>query len=305
MCSGSLTAGGPKFRLGLLLFLFGRPDRIAYLRQLARDALHLGDDTVERIAEPHVLAQRLEATALAQATERFVGVLVEQLRLLADERLDVVVRDDNRELVRRGLEDELARNGRSRLVFEPTDQRLWCLAGHREIGLQRNPARLDLLREAAQQLARARLDERPGRIQLRRVDERVDRIRPKLRLDLLRDLLEEARLDVAAQLGERLELTCRTRELVVDLGELLLLDLLDGERHRLALLALQLERDLLRVAGVHADDARLDLVDDGSTPELDDVVAARLAVRRDEIDDDGVLRPGGAGFHRPDPRQGP
>src|SRR4051812_11726407 len=88
MCSGSLTSGGPKFRLGLLLFLVGRPDRVAHLRQLAWDALHLGDDAVERIPEAHVLAQRLEAAALAQARKRLVGVLVEQLRLFAHERLD-------------------------------------------------------------------------------------------------------------------------------------------------------------------------------------------------------------------------
>src|SRR3954467_10434598 len=86
-----LTAGGPEFRVLLWLFLVGRPDRIACFCELLGDALHLCDDAVERIAQTHVLAQRLEAAALAQTLQRLVGVLVEQLRLFAHERFDVVV----------------------------------------------------------------------------------------------------------------------------------------------------------------------------------------------------------------------
>src|SRR3954466_15451396 len=86
---GSLGTGGPEFRLGLLLFLFGRPDRLTRVRELTGNPLHLGDDAIERISQAHVLAQRLESPALAQPLERLVGVLVEQLRLLAHERLDV------------------------------------------------------------------------------------------------------------------------------------------------------------------------------------------------------------------------
>ena len=41
--------------------------------------------------------------------------------------------------------------------------------------------------------------------------------------------------------------------------------------------------------GVHADDALLDLLDDGAAAELDHVVAPRLAAGTDEIEDDGVL----------------
>src|SRR5579884_2908675 len=111
-----LTAGGPEFRLCLWLFLVGRPDRLARLREVLRDALHLGDDAVECVAQAHVLAQRLEAAALAQPLERLVGVLVEQLRLLAHERHDLVVGDGDTERVGGGLEHELARDGAARLL---------------------------------------------------------------------------------------------------------------------------------------------------------------------------------------------
>ena len=56
--------------------------------------------------------------------------------------------------------------------------------------------------------------------------------------------------------------------------------------------------DVLRLAGAHADDALLDLLDDRAAAELDDVVAPRLAVRRDEVDDDGVVRADRAAFDR-------
>src|SRR3954447_12893288 len=94
-----LTFGGPEFRLGLLRFLVGRPNRVARLGELLRDALHLGDDAIEGVAHAHVLTQGLEPPALTQALQRLVGVLVQQLGLLADERLDLVVADRDAELV--------------------------------------------------------------------------------------------------------------------------------------------------------------------------------------------------------------
>ena len=97
-----------------------------------------------------------------------------------------------------------------------------------EVGVERDAARLDLAREPAQQLARARLDERPGGVDLRGGDERVGDVGPELRLRLLRDLAAQARLDVGAQLVERVELARRARKLVVELRQHLLLDLLDA-----------------------------------------------------------------------------
>ena len=80
------------------------------------------------------------------------------------------------------------------------------LAGHREVRLERDAARLDLARQAAQQLAHARIDERAGCFDVGRGDERIDHLRTELRLDFLVDLRAQARLDVRAQLGERVEL---------------------------------------------------------------------------------------------------
>src|SRR5205823_12993502 len=86
MCSSSLTAGGPEFRLGLLLFLVGRPNLLARVGELSRDSLDLGGDAVERLAQAQVLAQLLEATALAETLQHLVRVIAKHLRLLAHER---------------------------------------------------------------------------------------------------------------------------------------------------------------------------------------------------------------------------
>src|SRR2546423_11854180 len=71
-----LAAGGPEFRVGRLLFLFGSPKSFARLGELARDSLDLRGDAVERIAQPQIVAQRLEAAVLAEALDRRGGVLV-------------------------------------------------------------------------------------------------------------------------------------------------------------------------------------------------------------------------------------
>ena len=97
--------------------------------------------------------------------------------------------------------------------------------------------------------------------------------------------LAQARLDVGAQLGERVELARGARQLVVERRQHLLLDLLHRDRDGLLRAVRELELDLLRLAGAQADDALLDLLDDGAAAELDDVVAPRLALRRDEVDD--------------------
>ena len=63
-------------------------------------------------------------------------------------------------------------------------------------------------------------------------DERVDGVRAEGVLDLGLELLAETALDVGAQLGQRVELARRARELVVELGQHLLLDLLDRDLDR-------------------------------------------------------------------------
>src|SRR5579864_6604140 len=92
MCRGSLAAGGPEFRVGLLLFLFGSPNCVARIGQLAWDPLDLGGDPVERVAQPEVIAEGLEAAGLAQPQQRVVDVVSERLALLAHQGLDLRVR---------------------------------------------------------------------------------------------------------------------------------------------------------------------------------------------------------------------
>jgi hypothetical protein len=80
-----LTAGGPEFRVGRLLFLFGSPKRFARLSELARNPLDLRGDAVERVAQAQVLTERLEASGLAQPFDGRIGVVADDSRLLAHE----------------------------------------------------------------------------------------------------------------------------------------------------------------------------------------------------------------------------
>src|SRR4051794_37437966 len=105
-----LTVRRPEFRVGCLLFLFRRPNLFTRVGELARNALHLGCDAVERVAQANVLAQLLEAARLAQAQKRLVDVVACELCLLAHELLDLGVLDREPELVGSGFEHELARN---------------------------------------------------------------------------------------------------------------------------------------------------------------------------------------------------
>src|SRR3954451_10334256 len=100
-----LTVRRPEFRLGRLLFLVGRPNLLARIGNFARDALHLGGDAVERVAEADVLAELLEAAGFAEPYERFLDIVAGEVCLLAHELLDLRVVDREAELVGRRLED--------------------------------------------------------------------------------------------------------------------------------------------------------------------------------------------------------
>ena len=110
-----------------------------YSRLLNERIIFLGTPIDDNVANL-IVAQCLEPAALAKPLERLVGVLVEQLGLFAHERLDVVVAHLDAELVGRGLEHKLACDRPRRLLLEPRDQRLRRLAGHREIGVERDAA---------------------------------------------------------------------------------------------------------------------------------------------------------------------
>src|SRR5207249_10536699 len=124
-----------------------------------------------------------------------VGVVAERLGLLAEELLDIGVGHLEPELVGDGVEDELARDRALRLLLEARHELLGLLARHREERLELYAPRLDLAGEAAQQLARAGLDERPGGLDRRGRDERVGDRTAETRLDLLLDLLAQPPFD--------------------------------------------------------------------------------------------------------------
>src|SRR5579859_1356306 len=137
---GSSTSGGPEFRFGLRLFLVGCPDRIAGGRELARNALDLRRDPVERLPHAQALAVALPQFGALELLDRIVRVL----EPLAEPRLELLVGHLDAELLGCGLEDELARDGPFRLSAQPLEQVVGRLARHRQIRLEPDTARLDL-----------------------------------------------------------------------------------------------------------------------------------------------------------------
>src|SRR5215213_4888590 len=79
-----LAAGGPQFRLGLLLFLFGCPDSLARLRLLQRNPLDLGRHAVEGLGEAQVLALGLVDAAGARLLDHFLRLLEALVKRLVD-----------------------------------------------------------------------------------------------------------------------------------------------------------------------------------------------------------------------------
>ena len=128
----------------------------------------------------------------------------------------------------------------------------------------------------------------PGTSNGRRVDERVDGRLAKRRLGLVGDRLAQPLLDLGAQLGERVELARRLRQVVVDLGEHGLLDLLERHQDVRGRLVRHREHDGLRLAGGHAGKRVVELVDQPAAPHLGHVVALRPDLLALEVDDDRV-----------------
>ena len=139
--------------------------------------------------------------------ERLVGVLAEQLGLLADERLDLLVADLDAELVRRRLEHELA----ARPSGAPRPRAVRSAApatGRSSRGTSRAARRAT--RPAARDRAAARA------CALRRAGPHASTFEASTSASTRRlrncastsslDLLAQSRLDVGAQLRERLEL---------------------------------------------------------------------------------------------------
>ena len=122
-------------------------------------------------------------------------------------------------LLRERLERELAGDRLRRLRADLAREHLGGLAGRLEVGLRRDPAVRERADEAVQELPGTALDERAGALHVGGTDELVDRRRTVRALDPLLERDAEPALDVAAQLGQRVELARRARKLVVDLRQ--------------------------------------------------------------------------------------
>src|SRR4249919_981787 len=95
-----LAAGCPQLRLGLGLFLFllflGSPELLSRRGEVWRNRRDVGDQPVERGTQPEVLANGLLLPMCPDVLDQTVGVLVGALRLLAQVRVHVLVRDRDR-----------------------------------------------------------------------------------------------------------------------------------------------------------------------------------------------------------------
>src|SRR5919199_2510638 len=217
-----LAGRGPQSCLCLLSFLLRGPELLARGREVGGDPLHLGRDAVERAREAKRLALLIPAARLAELRNRLVGVLVAEPELL----LELLVGDGDAELVGGGLEHELARDRLGRLRAQALDEVVAGGAGDLEVVVERDAAALQREREPLEERPRPRLDERPRGLHLRRGDERAHDLLPERGLALQLEVLAQAGLDLLAQLGQRLELARRAREVVVERRGHLLLFLL-------------------------------------------------------------------------------
>src|SRR6266516_867599 len=289
-----LATGGPQFRLGGRLFLVWRPDGLAGGSLLGRYALDLAGNAVEGTGEAHVLALRV----VCARSMRLLDDLVRLLEAVAEGLVDLLVRNLDPELVGGGLEHELSGHGSGRLVLQAPDEILRRVAGHLDVGLEGATAALEDRVQLAHERPRAGFDQRPGYLDLRRLDEPVERSASESLVDLGFDLLADPLLDIRTELFERVELGGGASEAVVELRQHLLLDLLhdrlDLDRLRFAGC---LELDLLRLAGIHPDELFLELRNQPARAELDDVVAL-AAVVGNEIDDHRVAERRGASLGR-------
>src|SRR6266516_4007678 len=193
-----LATGGPQFRLGGRLFLVWRPDGLAGGSLLGRNALDLAGNAVEGTGEAHVLALRV----VRAGSTRLLDDLVRLLEAVTEGLVDLLVRDFDPELVGGGLEHELSGHGSGRLVLQALDEILGRVAGHLDIGLEGSAAALKDGVQLAHERPRAGFDERPGYLDLRRLDEPVERSAPEGLVDLGFALLPNAMLDVRPELFE-------------------------------------------------------------------------------------------------------
>jgi hypothetical protein len=138
------------------------------------------------------------AAAREDLVDDLVRLVALDLGVLANELAQLVVRYLDAGLVGDGIECELARDAERRLGAQALLELLRSLVRDGEVGLRRDSAPLERADEPSEELGGARLDERAGGLDLGGGDERVRGGGTELGLDLLLDLLADARLDVTS-----------------------------------------------------------------------------------------------------------
>jgi len=106
--------------------------------------------------------------------DHVLDVLPTLLGLLADQRLHILVGDDDPGTLRQRLEGELACNRQRCLSVELCDQRGLGSARRGELRLGRDATACERTHEAVEELAGPGFDERAGGLDLRSGDENVD-----------------------------------------------------------------------------------------------------------------------------------
>src|SRR3990170_8755484 len=105
------AAGGPQLRVPLGFLLVGCPELVSRSRELGCDRLDVRDEAVERGPQAEILPDRLLLPVCPHVLEEAVWVvLAGRLRLLAEVRLHVLVRDLDPGALGERLERELARD---------------------------------------------------------------------------------------------------------------------------------------------------------------------------------------------------
>ena len=92
--------------------------KLAGVRELDRDALHLGRDPVERVAKTEVGSGALRTARFAHLRDQGISVLAELPRPVRGSCVHVLVGRLQAELVRHGLEHDLTLEGLARLGLD-------------------------------------------------------------------------------------------------------------------------------------------------------------------------------------------
>ena len=135
--------------------LFGCPELVSRCCELGRDRLHVGDEAVEGGAQAEILADRLLLPVRPDVLDEAVGIVLSgRLGLLAEIRLDLVVRDLDPGSLGERLERELARDRDRGLEHHLPLELLAAASAGGEVGLERDAAALERAHESGEEVGR-------------------------------------------------------------------------------------------------------------------------------------------------------